>query len=116
MICLLEDIPSSEPATQDEKGDWDIVGVSTERSNNQPPIVESIAPGEAQEQVAAMESNLQPSAEDQGPPSAAAVVVEQPEERGKEPPVEAVIAGEPDIVDIDSLLGALIIMVVRSML
>jgi hypothetical protein len=44
------------------------------------------------------------------------VVVEQPEERGQEPPVEAVIAGEPDIVDIASLLGALIVMVVRSTL
>jgi hypothetical protein len=67
---LFQDIPSLEVASQDEEGDWYIVGATTERSNNPPPVdVEGSVLGEAQEQAVTAESNPQPLAiEDQGMP------------------------------------------------
>jgi hypothetical protein len=50
------------------------------------------------------------------PPLSAVVAIEQPEEREQEPPVGVVTGGEPDIVDIASLLGAPTVTVVRSTL
>jgi hypothetical protein len=78
-----------------------------------PPTAEDVAPGEALEQAATMESHPQPSIEEvQGPSPTAVTAIEQLKEREKEPPVEAGSASEPSIVDIASLLGASTVIVV----
>lgn len=80
-----------------------VVGGNT----SSPPVVEGAVPGEAQEQAVTVELNPQPSVKEvQGS------VVEQPKEMEHEPPIEAVTTGEPSNVDITSLLGAPIVIVV----
>lgn len=71
-------------------------------------------PDEAQEQVATVKLNPQPSIEEtQGSPPAATITVEQPKEREQEPPVGVGTDRKLGIVDIASLLGAPTVTVVQ---
>jgi hypothetical protein len=76
-----------------------------EGSTSPPTGTEETVSEGAQEQTSAVESQSLVVGV-QGPPPAAATVVEQPEERVEEPDVEARALGESGIMDITSILGA----------
>jgi hypothetical protein len=103
---LSQDIPSSDHVDQGEEETWDTVGLAAERSTSPPPTTGEVVPAPAQ-QVAGV-NNSQTSAEERRPDPSPAKVAEQPEEAQAEDEATTV-AG---LVDIASILGALIVTVV----
>jgi hypothetical protein len=55
-LVLLQDIPSLDPAAQDEEEVCETVGATSGRSISSPLATEDFVPEEAQEQTAAVEN------------------------------------------------------------
>jgi hypothetical protein len=111
----MQDIPSLDPTAQDEEDVWETVRVMAGGNTSPPLATEDIVPEGAQEHTTVVES--QPSVEEvQSPPPAAAVAVEQPEDRIEEPPIEAGAASEASFVDLTRILGTPTVTIVRSTL
>jgi hypothetical protein len=107
---LSKDIPPSDPVDQDEEETWDTVGAAVERSVSPPPTTREVVPGSTQQGSGADNSEASAGEGRQNPSPAA--VMEQPEEAQAEDEA-AMKAGT---VDIASILGAPIVIVVRSTL
>jgi hypothetical protein len=107
---LLQDIPSSDPVDQGDKEDWDTVGGATERSLSPAPTIEEAMPESTQQATSAGEPRT--STEERRPePSATTGSVEPVVAH-----VEEEAPAEAGLVDIASILGALTVTVVRSIL
>jgi hypothetical protein len=97
----LQEIPPSDPVDQGDEGDWDTVGEPAGASRSPAPTVEELV---------AQLTRQPPVAEGSTEPAVA--VAEEPTatEAQEEAPAEA------GLVDIASILGALTVTVVRSIL
>jgi hypothetical protein len=103
---LSQDIPSSDPADQEEEDNWDIVGGATERSLSPAPTSEVTVMETAQQATVTAEPRT--LAEERRPePSATTGTVEPIVAHAKE---EA--PAEAELVDIASILGASTVAVV----
>jgi hypothetical protein len=104
----LQEIPSSDPIDLGEEDNWDTVGGATERSRNPAPTVEEIVPKSAQQ---ATGSGEPPASIEEGrlEPSATTGTMEPVVAH-----VEEEAPAEAGLVDIASILGVSIVIVVRS--
>jgi hypothetical protein len=101
-FCCLQDIPSSDPVNQGDKGDWETVGEPAGASRSPAPTMEELM----------SQLTCQPPAAEGRTEPAAVPAAEEPAatEAEEEAPVEA------GLVDIASILGAPTVTVVRSSL
>jgi hypothetical protein len=104
----LQEIPSSDPMDLVEEDNWDTGGGATERSRNPAPTVEEIVPESAQQ---ATGSGEPPASIEEGrlEPSATTGTMEPVVAH-----VEEEAPAEAGLVDIASILGVSIVIVVRS--
>jgi hypothetical protein len=100
-VPFLQEMPPSDPVEQGDEGEWDTVGEPAGGSRNPAPTVEEL--------LAQMERQS-PVAQGSTEPAAAATEEAAATEAQEEAPAEA------GLVDIASILGAPIVMVVRSSL
>jgi hypothetical protein len=105
-----QEIPPSDQVDQGEGDDWETVGELTERSRSPAPTIEELVSQMTQQETRVVEPQA-PAVESRPEPSATTgaeePVAAQAEE---EAPVEA------GLVDIDNILGAPTVTVVRSSL